>query len=68
MALAEHLTLYPLGYFVDRYHPARGEEGIPPLLANPWAFAQATFRHAVFGLVLGRLGGARPQTLTSPIP
>jgi hypothetical protein len=54
-ALAEHVTLYPLGWFVDRYHPARGERGIPPLLRNPRAFAQATVRHAVFGVVLGRL-------------
>jgi len=55
LALAEHVTLYPLGYFVDRYHPRRGESGIPPLLTNPRAFAQATFRHAVFGAVLGLL-------------
>jgi hypothetical protein len=55
MALAEHFTLYPLSYFVDRYHPARGSEGLPPLLTNRRAFAQATFRHAIFGLVLGRL-------------
>lgn len=55
MALAEHLCLYPLCYFVDRYHPARGEEGVPPLLTNPRAFAQATARHALFGLLLGRL-------------
>jgi hypothetical protein len=54
-ALAEHLTLYPLSWFVDRYHPARGEPGIPPLLRNSRAFAQATVRHAVFGLVLGAL-------------
>jgi hypothetical protein len=54
-ALGEHLTLYSLGYFIDRYHPARGEPGIPPLLKNPRAFAQATWRHALFGLVLGRL-------------
>ena len=55
-AVGEHLTLYPLCYFIDRYHPARGEPGIPPLLTNPRAFAQATWRHALFGLVLGRLG------------
>jgi hypothetical protein len=55
MALAEHLTLYPLCYFVDRYHPARGEPGVPPLLRDPRAFAQATWRHALFGTVLGRL-------------
>ncbi len=55
LALAEHVALYPLAYFVDRYHPARGEEGLPPLLRNPRAFAQASVRHAVFGVVLGRL-------------
>ncbi len=55
MALAEHATLYPLCALIDRYHPARGEPGIPPLLTNPRAFAQATWRHLVFGTVLGRL-------------
>ena len=55
MALAEHVALYPLAYFVDRYHPARGEPGVPPLLTNPRAFGQATVRHALFGCVLGRL-------------
>jgi hypothetical protein len=55
MALAEHMALYPLGYFVDRYHPARGEPGVPQLLTNPRAFGQATARHALFGFVLGRL-------------
>lgn len=55
MALAEHGALYPLSYFVDRYHPGRGEEGLPPLLTNARAFGQATVRHVLFGLVLGRL-------------
>jgi hypothetical protein len=55
MALTEHVALYPLCYLIDRYHPARGEPGLPPLLANPRAFAQATWRHALFGAVLGRL-------------
>ncbi|MDQ3380175.1 MAG: hypothetical protein M3546_07605 [Actinomycetota bacterium] len=59
MALAEHVALYPLCYLVDRYHPARGEPGISPLFTNPRAFAQATWRHAVFGLVLGAF--ARPR-------
>ena len=57
MALAEHLTLYPLCFFIDRYHPARGEPGVPPLLRSSRAFAQATWRHALFGFVLGRLAG-----------
>ena len=55
MALGEHLALYPVGVFVDRYHPARGEPGVPPLLTNARAFGQATWRHALFGVVLGRL-------------
>ena len=58
MALAEHFALYPLSYFVDRYHPARGAKGVPPLLTNARAFGQATVRHAAFGLVLGRLAAS----------
>jgi hypothetical protein len=55
MAMAEHFGFYPLSYLVDRFHPARGEEGIPPLRNSGRAFAQATVRHALFGLFLGRL-------------
>jgi hypothetical protein len=55
LALGEHAALFPLSYLVDRYHPARGEPGVPPLLRNARAFAQATWRHALFGWLLGRL-------------
>ena len=55
LALAEHLAFYPLCYFIDRHHPARGEPGVPPLLNSTRAFVQATWRHALFGIVLGRL-------------
>ncbi|HXG76754.1 MAG TPA: hypothetical protein VNJ53_09305 [Gaiellaceae bacterium] len=55
LALAEHAATYPLSALVDRHHPARGERGVPPLLRNPRALAQATWRHALFGAVLGRL-------------
>lgn len=55
MALAEHVAFYPLGSVVDRYHPARGEPGVPRLIGNRRAYAQATWRHALFGFVLGRL-------------
>jgi hypothetical protein len=55
MALAEHVGLYPLCALIDRYHPARGQPGVPPLLTNPRALAQATWRHALFGYLLGRL-------------
>ncbi len=54
LALAEHLTLFSTGTLVDRYHPARGEPGVERVFSAP-AFAQATVRHAIFGLVLGRL-------------
>ena len=56
LAVAENAALWPLCRLVDRYHPARGEPGVPPLLRNRRAFAQATWRHALFGWVLGRLG------------
>ncbi|MDQ3874499.1 MAG: hypothetical protein M3322_02950 [Actinomycetota bacterium] len=59
IALAEHVALYPLSAVVDRRHPARGEPGVPPLLTNPRAFAQAGARHLVFGLLLGRLALGR---------
>ena len=59
LALAEHVALYPLGGVVDRCHPARGEPGLPPLLTNGRAFAQATWRHLLFGVVLGRLAAPR---------
>ena len=54
MALAEHTALFPLGAIVDRYHPARGTKGLAPMWSKR-AFAQATFRHMLFGAVLGRL-------------
>ena len=55
MAMTEHVALWPMCALVDRFHPARGEPGIPALLTNPRALAQATWRHALFGALLGRL-------------
>jgi hypothetical protein len=55
MALAEHATLYPLGAIVDRRHPARGEPGLPKLVWSGRAYAQATWRHLLFGAVLARI-------------
>jgi len=54
LALIEHAALFPLGYIVDRVHPARGQPGVAPLFTVR-AFAQATARHALFGAVLRRL-------------
>ena len=44
LALGEHVALWPFISLVDRR-----------LVTSPRAFAQATYRHALFGLVLGRL-------------
>ena len=44
LAIGEHLALWPFISLVDR-----------SLVTSPRAYAQATYRHALFGLVLGRL-------------
>ena len=44
LALGEHVALWPVLLLIDRR-----------VATSPRAFAQGTFRHAVFGLVLGRL-------------
>ena len=44
LALGEHVALWPFISLVDR-----------DLVTSPRAFAQATYRHALFGFVLGRL-------------
>jgi len=68
LALAENVLLYPLAALVDRRHPRRGERHLPPLLSLR-VFAQETFRHAVFGLVLGSLvESARSGDGTSGAP
>jgi hypothetical protein len=54
LALAENCLLYPLGIVSDRKHPRRGERDVGPLWSRR-VFAQETFRHVVFGLVLGSL-------------
>ena len=52
-AMAEHASTWPLMALVSRVHPAAAD--FPPLLASPRAFAQATWRHMLFGVVLGEL-------------
>jgi hypothetical protein len=53
LGLAEHLASWPLATLADRLHPARDE--LPKLAGDRRAFAQAAWRHAIFGLVLGEL-------------
>ena len=54
-ALMENFASWPLGAISDSHHPARGE--LEPLWGNNRALAQATWRHALFGAVLGELEG-----------
>ena len=53
VAMVEHLAFWPLGALSDRFHPARKE--LPGFAGNRRAFAQAAWRHLLFGLVLGEL-------------
>ena len=49
--LTEHLASWPFVGLADRFHPAR--EDFPQLAGDRAAFAQATWRHLLFGAVLG---------------
>ena len=52
-ALAENFLSWPLAVVSDRLHPARHE--LPHLSGSRSALAQATWRHLLFGLILGEL-------------
>jgi hypothetical protein len=51
--LAENFGTWPLIGVTEKVHPARSE--LPRLSGNPRALAQATWRHALFAVVLGVL-------------
>jgi hypothetical protein len=53
VAQVESFGLWPLGRLSDRFHPAR--DHLPRLSGNRRALAQATWRHLLFGVVLGEL-------------
>ncbi len=52
-ALAENFATWPLAAVSDRFHP--GRDALPRLSGNRAALAQATWRHLLFGVVLGEL-------------
>jgi hypothetical protein len=54
-ALVEHALTYPLTLLTDRFHPARGDPELPAMSRSGRAFVQATWRHLLFGVVLGLL-------------
>ena len=49
--MAEHLASWPGVAFTDRLHPARDE--LVTMKGNRAAFKQATWRHLLFGAMLG---------------
>jgi hypothetical protein len=53
LAMVEHLATWPLAQLTERLHPARDD--LPHLAGDRRAFALATWRHLLFGLVLGEL-------------
>jgi hypothetical protein len=55
-AQVENFGLWPLVGLTDRYHPARRQ--LPRLAGNRRALAQATWRHALFGVILGLAAGS----------
>ena len=68
VALAEHFAGWPLVALSDRFHPAR--DNLPALTGNKRAFIQATWRHLLFGIVLGELERRlnRPPEPAPPTP
>jgi len=52
-AMVENFALWPVVWVTDRVHPAREE--MPTMTGNRRALAQATWRHLVFGVVLGEV-------------
>lgn len=65
-ALVENSVLWPLTAAADRLHPARDE--MPTLFGNRAALAQATWRHVVFGVVLGELERRLNAPDPEPVP
>ena len=65
-ALIENTVLWPGVALTDRLHPARDE--LPTLSGNASAFAQATWRHLLFGIVLGELERALNPPQDEEVP
>lgn len=53
VAMVENVGSWPAVAASDRVHPARDE--LPKLWRTPGAFAQATWRHLLFGVALGEI-------------
>jgi len=62
VGLGEHLATWPGTALLPRVHPLGS--ALPPLWGSGRAFAQATWRHLLFGVVLGVV----EQRLNPPAP
>ena len=51
--MAEHLATWPGTRWIGAWHPAAAE--LPQLWGDRRAFAQATWRHVLFGVLLGEV-------------
>jgi hypothetical protein len=65
--LLEHLLTWPATTVVGRVTPGRGDR-LPQLWGSRRAFAQATWRHLLFGAVLGELERRLNATSEIEIP
>src|SRR3954451_20615180 len=64
--LAEHLATWPMTRFMT-FHPAGSQ--FPQLWGSRPAFAQATWRHVLFGALLGEIERrVNPQPASPPMP
>lgn len=66
-ASAENVLAWPLVCLVDRGERRRGRR-MPQLFGNPRAFAQAAWRHLLFGIVLGELERRLNATEDEDVP
>ncbi len=65
--MVEHLASWTLVGVIDRLHPRSTD--MPQLKGNQVAFWQATWRHALFGLLLGELERRlNSDTVEEPVP
>jgi hypothetical protein len=64
--LAEHLATWPGTAAIDRVHPAADD--LPSLWGSGRAFAQAAWRHLLFGFVLGELERRLNEGTDAPEP
>jgi hypothetical protein len=62
VALTENFATWPLTALTDRVHPARAD--MPKIFTSPRALAQSTWRHLLFGVLLGEI----ERRLNAPDP